>query len=79
MKEINQGQLYVEYDESTGDASVFKQQKEVMHILLEPDMSEDQVKELIFSELPIIPGLDIFNQVFVEVCSTEYTLNINMG
>lgn len=61
MKEISNGQFYVEYDESTGDASVFKQHEEVMHLLLEPDMSENQVKELIFSELPAIPGLNIFN------------------
>lgn len=63
MKKINEGQMYVEYDESTGDASVFKQHKEVVHLLLEPNMSEDQVKELIFSELPAVPGLDILNGV----------------
>ena len=63
MIEINQGKLYVEYNESTGDASVFNQHKEVMHLLLEPDMSEVQVKDLIFSELPMVPGLDILNGI----------------
>ena len=63
MIEINQGKLYVEYNESTGDASVFNQHKEVMHLLLEPDMSEVQVKDLIFSELPMVSGLDILNGI----------------
>ena len=61
MIEINQGQLYVEYNDATGDASVFKQHKEVMHLFLEPDLSEVQVKDLIFSEIPMASGLDIFN------------------